>query len=506
MVQNDKKYPLMQLLGKGKGNAIESNGGSLSYENLRSTVLRVGEQLASFGIGPSNTVGIVTPNGPIAASIFISVASFATAAPLNPAYTKEEFKYYLRDLDAKLLIIMENTPTDAIKAAQELTIKIIEIRSGELPGDITLAHKGKILNRAAATYNQANDVSLVLHTSGTTSRPKIVPLTSDNISVSARNIARTLKLNDRDRYLNIMPLFHIHGLLAGVLTTLESGGSIYCSTGFDALKFFNMLNDAKPTWFSAVPTMHQAILDRAKRNKEIIKQIKLKFIRSSSASLPVSVLKKLELEFNCPVIEAYGMTEASHQMTSNPLPPLRRKPGTVGLPAGPIIGILSNEGQLVGANQIGEIAIKGANVMTGYRSNAQANRENFSNGWFKTGDQGSIDDDGFLTIKGRLKEIINRGGEKVSPHEVDEIIMNHPNVAQVITFSIPHAKLGEDVGAALVLIDPDKTTKSDIKEYLRGKIAAFKIPRTVIFMKEIPKGSTGKIQRIGLAKKLGIIE
>ena len=506
MHPTDSESPLAKLLSKGNGPAIKSGTKWLSYEDLRSTVRRIGGQLATMSIGRGDTVGIVTQNGPEAATIFISVASFATAAPLNPAYTKDEFKFYLSDLSAKVLIVLDNEISESIAAAKELDIKVIKVSSLEQPGDITLKYCEKIIEKSIAFYNNAEDVSLILHTSGTTSKPKIVPLNSDNICVSARNIARTLKLTEQDCYLNIMPLFHIHGLIAGVLTTLESGGSMFCSRGFDALKFFNLLDQTKPTWFSAVPTMYQAILGRVPRNEKIIKNNNLKFLRSSSASLPVTVLESLESTFKCPVIEAYGMTEAAHQMTSNPLPPMRRKVGTVGLAAGPTVGILSNDGKILPANQSGEIAIKGANVTIGYRNNQKANEENFVNGWFKTGDQGSIDEDGYLTISGRFKEIINRGGEKISPKEVDEVLIDHPNVAQAVTFSIPHKKLGEDVGAALVLIENEKTSKIEIQNYLKTRIASFKIPRIIIFLNEMPKGATGKVQRIGLAEKLGIKE
>ena len=503
---NSKNYPLVQLLERGTGTFIKGNSSSLSYDKLRTVILKIGGQLATLGIQSGDSIGIVTPNGPEAATIFIAVASFATAAPLNPSYTKDEFKFYLQDLDAKLLIVLEDQPSESIVAAQELSIEVVKIRTQFLPGEITLTNNSEILDPAPSSFNAAQDIGLVLHTSGTTSRPKIVPLSVDNICVSARNIARTLKLIDSDCYLNIMPLFHIHGLIAGVLTTLESGGSMFCSYGFDALKFFNLLNDVKPTWFSAVPTMHQAILSRAPRNKDIIEKADLKFIRSSSASLPINVLENLESVFKCPVIEAYGMTEASHQMASNPLPPLKRKPGTVGLAAGPEIAILSDDKKILGNNKIGEIVIRGANVTKGYRNNIKANEESFSKGWFRTGDQGLIDSFGYLTIKGRLKEIINRGGEKISPKEIDEILLSHPNVAEAVTFSIKHAKLGEDIGAALVLIDNQKTTEKDLQEYLKKKIAVFKIPRKILFLDELPKGSTGKVQRLGLAEKLGIIK
>ena len=499
-----KNYPLASLLEKGQGTAIQGVDSTLTYNDLRLMVSNIGEQLASIGIGSGDAVGIVTPNGPEAATVFLSVASYATAAPLNPSYTKDEFKFYLKDLNAKILIVKETANTNAVAAATELEIKVVVMRLQKLPGDFLLTLDGFVLRKSPAQKNLSDDISLVLHTSGTTSRPKIVPLTSDNISVSARNIARTLKLTDQDCYLNIMPLFHIHGLIAGVLATLESGGSMFCSFGFDALKFFSLVADVKPTWFSAVPTMHQAILSRATRNKKIIEKSRLKFIRSSSASLPIVVFKELEEVFDCPVIEAYGMTEAAHQMTSNPLPPLKRNPGTVGLPAGPEVEILTSDGKILGPNQIGEIAIKGANVTKGYQNNPKANQENFTNGWFRTGDQGQIDEDGFLTIKGRLKEIINRGGEKISPKEIDELLLQHLNISQAVTFAIPHDKLGEDVGAAVVLVDPKETNENDIKEFLKVQIANFKIPRKIIFLDEIPKGSTGKIQRIGLAEKLGL--
>ena len=498
--------PLATLLEKGQGVAIKGDVESFTYSELRETVSNIGEQLASLSVRSGDTVGIVTPNGPEAATVFISVASFATAAPLNPTYTKDEFKFYLKDLNAKILIVREDGNTNAIAAAAELEIKVLEMRLQKLPGDFILTLDGVILEKTSAKKNLSSDISLVLHTSGTTSRPKIVPLTSDNISVSAKNIARTLRLTDQDCYLNIMPLFHIHGLIAGVLATLESGGSMFCSSGFDALKFFTLLDKLKPTWFSAVPTMHQAILSRAQRNTAIIENSRLKFIRSSSASLPVVVLEELETVFKCPVIEAYGMTEAAHQMASNPLPPLKRKPGTVGLPAGPVVEILNSDGKILDRNQIGEIAIKGANVTKGYQNNIKANQENFTEGWFRTGDQGQIDEEGFITIKGRLKEIINRGGEKISPKEIDEVLLKHTNISQAVTFAIPHKKLGEDIGAAVVLIDPQKTTETEIKDFLKVQIANFKIPRKIVFLDEIPKGSTGKVQRIGLAEKLGLMK
>ncbi|MDH5749323.1 MAG: AMP-binding protein, partial [Rhodospirillales bacterium] len=321
----------------------------------------------------------------------------------------------------------------------------------------------------------------------------------------ARNIRATLALTPEDRCLNIMPLFHIHGLIAAVLTSLGAGASIYCTPGFNALKFFSWLKDAKPTWYTAVPTMHQAILTRAGRNAEIVANAKLRFVRSSSSSLPPQVMSELEETFGCPVIEAYGMTEATHQMASNPLPPGERKPGTVGVAAGPEVAIMDESGNLQPAGTIGEIVIRGDNVTVGYENNPKANAENFTNGWFRTGDQGMMDEAGYVSITGRLKEIINRGGEKISPREVDEIFMDHPAVQQVVTFAMPHDKLGEEVAAAVVLREGKSADEASLKAFASEKLADFKVPRKILILEEIPKGATGKLQRIGLAEKLGLV-
>ncbi len=346
-------------------------------------------------------------------------------------------------------------------------------------------------------------MALVLHTSGTTSRPKIVPLISANVVASARNIAGTLDLSPEDRCLNVMPLFHIHGLIAAVLSSISAGAAISCTTGFDALRFFGWLDEVKPTWYTAVPTMHQAILCRAPRNAEIVKRAKLRFVRSSSASLPVPVFRKLEETFGCPVIEAYGMTEAAHQMASNRLD--LQKPGTVGPAGGPEVAIMSEtDGAILPQGEVGEIVIRGPNVTPGYRGNDKANADAFTDGWFRTGDQGDMDEDGYVTIRGRLKEIINRGGEKVSPREVDDVLMEHPAVAQVVTFAVPHDKLGEDVAAAVVPVDGQEIDPKELREFAAKSLAAFKVPRTIKVLDEIPKGATGKLQRIGLAEKLGL--
>jgi acyl-CoA synthetase (AMP-forming)/AMP-acid ligase II len=241
-----------------------------------------------------------------------------------------------------------------------------------------------------------------------------------------------------------------------------------------------------------------------RQNASVIAAHPLRFIRSSSSALPVPVIAELEAAFGAPVIEAYGMTEAAHQMASNPLPPARRKPGTVGPSAGPEIAIMADDGTLLGAGATGEIVIRGDNVTSGYESNPKANAEAFVNGWFRTGDQGVLDAEGYVSITGRLKEIINRGGEKISPREIDEVLMEHPCVLQVVTFGIPHAKLGEEVGAVVVLREGMEATEQQLREFVAERVADFKVPRKLLFRDEIPKGATGKLQRIGLAQKLGL--
>lgn len=475
----------------------------LTYRRLRDHIDDVVATLNAMGMGRNDRVAIVLPNGPEMAVAFIAVAAGATSAPLNPAYRANEFDFYLSDLNAKALIIQSGMDSPAIAVAQARGIPIIEL-SPVLEAEAgILTLKGDKHSRAARNgFAQPNDVALVLHTSGTTSRPKIVPLTQTNLCTSAHNIRVALELVDSDRCLNVMPLFHIHGLMAATLSSLATGASVVCTPGFYAPKFFEWMDEFRPTWYTAVPTMHQAILARAASNREIIARCPLRFVRSSSSSLPPQVMAELESVFNAPVIEAYGMTEASHQMASNPLPPRQRKPGSVGVAAGPEVAIMDEAGNLLPPGETGEIVIRGANVTQGYENNPTANESAFTNGWFRTGDQGFMDNDGYLFITGRLKEIINRGGEKIAPREVDEALLDHPAVAQAVTFAVPHATLGEDVAAAVVLRENASVTEREIRELAFARLADYKVPSQVLIVDEIPKGPTGKLQRIGLADKL----
>ncbi len=485
--------------------ALEAPGRKpLSYRALFEQVDYVRRTLNDFGLGRGDRIALVLPNGPEMASAFLGVSACAACAPLNPSYRAEEFEFYLNDLDARALIVAAGSDTPAIAVARKLGIVVLQLNvdDGAPAGVFTLS--GSAMPRTVERgYAGTEEVALLLHTSGTTSRPKLVPLLHANLCASARNVARVLALTEDDRCLSVMPLFHIHGLVGALLSSLYAGSAVVCAPSFDAARFFAWADAYSPTWYTAVPTMHQAILERAKDHADFLARRCLRLIRSSSAALPPRVMAELEAVFAAPVIEAYGMTEAAHQMASNPLPPGARKPGSVGRAAGPEMAILDAAGSVLSHGQTGEIAIRGANVMPGYASNPVANQSAFSTGWFRTGDQGYLDDDGYLFITGRLKEIINRGGEKISPREVDEVLMDHPAVQQVITFAMPHDKLGEDVAAAVVLRDGASATEQELRHFVGQRLADFKVPRKIIFLDEIPKGATGKLQRIGLATKLG---
>jgi acyl-CoA synthetase (AMP-forming)/AMP-acid ligase II len=463
--------------------------------------------LNGVGIGCGDRVGIVLPNGPEAATSFVAVACTCTAAPLNPAYKAEEFEFYLSDLKPRAVIARHGEASPVREVAANLGIPVIELLPDEegAAGRFRLDTASMPRTEAARSGRAGpDDVALVLHTSGTTARPKIVPLTHANLAASAGHIAATLRLVPGDVCLNIMPLFHIHGLIAATLSSLSAGAAVCCTPGFNAFRFAEWLGEVRPTWYTAVPTMHQAILMRARKNPELMREAGLRFVRSSSASLPPQVMAELEEVFGAPVIEAYGMTEASHQMASNPLPPRARKPGSVGLAAGPEIAVMDDEGAILAPGAVGEVVIRGPNVTPGYDNNPAANEKAFTNGWFRTGDQGRLDAEGYLVLTGRLKELINRGGEKVSPIEVDVALLDHPAVAEACTFSIPHEMLGEEVGAVVVPREGATVTEQEVRDFAAGKLAAFKVPRRVIVRADIPKGPTGKVQRIGLAQRLGL--
>lgn len=477
---------------------------SLCYAELAHQVNYVGRVLRANDVGPGDMVATILPNGPSMASAFLGVAVYSTCAPLNPQFGEPELEFYFSDLDVSAIIVPANVDSPARRIAQGIGIKVLEL-------DAKVSSSGQFRFSGFETTPDlvaepvmADDVALVLHTSGTTSRPKMVPLTHRNLCASAMAIGQTLALTPDDVCLNVMPLFHIHGLVGVLLSSLAHGASVICTPGFDGDHFKGWLKRDRPTWYSAVPTIHQSVLEAVKAASTGTDH-NLRFIRSSSSALPPVVMTKLEETFGVPVIEAYGMTEASHQMASNPLPPDHRKPGSVGKAAGAIVAIMNESGAILGAGETGEIVIQGPGVTRGYLNNPQANQTAFKNGWFRTGDQGYLDAENYLYITGRLKEIINRAGEKVSPREVDEVLLEHEAVSQAVTFAMPHPTLGEDVVAAVVLCDGSRITEDELRAFVFTRLVPAKVPTQILIVASIPKGPTGKIQRIGLHEKLGLL-
>ena len=482
---------------------LGENGLQLSHRQLHAQVALTAQALGAAGIGRGDRVGIALPPGPDLAVAFLAAASCATAAPLNPAYSAGEFESQLRGLPARLMLLLRDDDSAARTAADALGISVMELapllqRHGPASGDARVP--GDARAPGAAGLAASDDVALVLCTSGTTSRAKKVPLSHANLCASARNIAAALQLQAHDISLNAMPLFHIHGL-ACLLAALSAGGSCVCPGAFDATRFPDWLQRWKPTWFSTVPTVLQALVDVSAQRAVVAPS--LRFIRSSSAPLPPALLAAVEAAFRVPVIESYGMTEAAHQMASNPLPPRARKPGSVGIAAGVQVAILDQHVAALACGMVGEVAVRGDNVMRGYEDAPDVNA--FCGGWFRTGDQGYVDQDGYVFITGRLKELINRGGEKIAPREIDEALLAHPAVRQAVAFSVPHASLGEDIAAAVVprfLEHAQPCDEAALRAFLFDRLSAHKVPSRIILVDSLPVGSSGKLQRIGMADRL----
>ena len=495
--------PDLLAAGADDAPALRGAHGVGSFAELRATVARLAGQLRGAGVGPGDRVALTLPNGPVMAAVLLAAASAAVAAPLNPRSRAEEVRRAFAELGVRAVA----AAPDGGEVPDAPGVRRLAVAGEGL--DVTLTDGGAPIAPAPVAPPAPDATALVLQTSGTTARPKTVPLTHANLAVSAASVARSLALAPDDCGLVAMPLFHIHGIVAGLLAPLAAGGAVACPGDFSAFRFFDWLDEYRPTWYTAVPTMHQLILARAHRHAGAIARARLRFVRSSSAPLPPVVLERVEAAFRAPMIEAYGMTEASHQMAAQPLPPGARKPGSVGRPAGVELAVLAPDGAALPPGGRGEIAVRGPGVTAGYEANPEANAAAFTaDGWFRTGDEGYLDGDGYLFLTGRLKEIINRGGEKIAPREVEEAILRHPAVRQAVCFALPHATLGEEVATAVVRAEgadgADALDEAAVRGLCAERLAPFKVPRAVVFVDEIPVGPTGKLQRIGLAERLGL--
>lgn len=471
-------------------------GVRLTYRELREQVIALAAALKAAGIRRGDRVATALPNGLPAIVTFLAACIAGTAAPLNPGYREEEFRFYLEDTAARLLLC----PPDGAEEARRAAEGRVPVRSVQMDekGVVRLAEDAHTVGGDAESPS-SDDVALILHTSGSTGRPKRVPLRHRNLMASTRNVANTYALGKDDVSLCVMPLFHVHGLVASTLSTFLTGGTLVIPAKFNPLSFWRNVRDCRVTWYSAVPTIHQLLLARAGSERPAGAE-GLRFIRSCSAALPPDVMRKMEQAFGVPVVEAYGMTEASHQMCSNPLPPGARKGGCVGPGTGVEVSIMDPENNHLGKGKRGEVVVRGPNVIGGYENNPEADAKSFIQGWFRTGDQGFQDDEGYLTLTGRLKELINRGGEKIAPREIDEVLLTHPAVTEAVAFGVPHATWGEEVAAAVVLREPQN--ESSIIAYCREHLSDFKCPKKIYIVDKIPRTATGKLQRGAVASAL----
>lgn len=468
---------------------IPETGARLTYRELADQVGRVASQLASAGVKPGDRVAMALPNGPAAIICLLAAAATATAAPLNPAYRHDEFLFSLDDTGARLLLVPPAGADEAVQAAADRSIRVVTVET-EPSCRVALS---RLPASASAASPTSESVALVLHTSGSTGRPKRVPLSHGRLAISAHNIATTYALTPDDVALCVMPLFHVHGLVASTLATLLTGGSIVLPERFNPLAFWRTVREHRVSWYSAVPTMHRMLLARAGNAARPAGAEGLRFIRSASAHLTPQTMHRMEDVFGVPVLEAYGMTEAAHQIASNPPPPAARKPGSVGPGTGVRLAIRAADGHLLGPGHAGEVVIQGPSVIAGYEGDGEADASAFVEGWFRTGDQGKLDADGYLHLIGRIKDLINRGGEKISPVEIGALMRAHPAIEDAIAFGVPHPTWGEEVVAAVVL--KGSATEADLSAYCREHLAEFKCPKKFHFVSTIPRTATGKIKR-----------
>ena len=488
-----QRTTLAELLADPKSAApaliTESPTVVLTYRALTEQIERLAEQLRSAGLRPGDRVVMVLPNGLEFLVVFLAIAAAGLiAAPLNPAYKTDELRMFLDDIEPRAVIAGGSSP--ALREAAAGRSVAIWPSSVDSSGAVVLNGVPQS-SRGSAGNPGGDDVALLLHTSGTTSRPKGVPLTHTNVLRSALNIVSHYALTPTDRSLVVMPLFHGHGLIGAALATLASGGVAIVPARFSASRFWGLFRQHGATWYTAVPTIHEVLLERADRDGAPDRGAR--FIRSCSAALAPAVLADVEKRFGAPVLQAYGLTEAAHQVASNPLPPRPRKPGTVGFATGVEIAIIDEKGRHLPPNRPGEVVVRGPDIMRGYRNDPEATTAAFINGWLRTEDAGVLDDDGYLALTGRIKELINRGGEKIAPSEIDDVLLAHPAVAQAAAFGVPDAKYGEEVWAAVVLKGDADAER--LQAFCRTHLADFKVPKVIRIVSAIPKGETGKVDR-----------
>lgn len=467
----------------------------LTYRMYGEQARYVGEFFETLDLGRGNRIAVAVPNGAEAVLCYASVCAHATAAPLNPAYTFEEFCSYLKNLSVDAVMVMRGVETAARAAAATLDLLTIELD----PDRTASAGLFRLSAQATSRRRQAgsptlDDLALVVQTSGTTSQPKIIPLTHRNV------VARAIQENDwygvgrDDRVLCLNPLYHNSGLKQCVFEPLQSGGSTVAAADFGLSDFLDKLANYQPTWCTGSATFFHEIARSTDPRDGALHRHHLRFFRSGSTRLLPSVAGRIEEGFGVPILNAYSSSEAG-LMTSNPLPPGLRRSETVGMPIGTAVAILNDEGNELPPGAEGEVAARGPTVMTGYEAAPQANLASFSNGWFRTGDMGCFDVDGYLHLNGRIKETINRGGEKIFPAEIEAALETHDDVKEAAAFGVPHPTLNEVVVAAVVPASAAITDAKHLKHHARSLLSRTKVPTKIFVVDELPRNSNGKLLR-----------
>ncbi len=461
---------------------------SLTFAALQEQIDAVSRSLQHFR---ERVVAVALPGGPEFITAVLGVLDGAACAPLNPALAESELQAFLSELRASAIIVPRGAASPAHAAARALDIAILELSrdASDPAGVFELEHPPGALGGATPAETAA---SLLLHTSATTGKPKLVPLTAANLDAMCAHSRAALHLGARDRLLSLMPLFHLQGLIS-VLAQMAAGGAAICARGFDASKIAEWFSEHRPTWYTAGPALHRAIIEAIATGPHPPCP-SLRFVRSIGAAMPPDLLAAVERVVGVPVLEGYGLTEAG-LVTSNPLPPAIRKPGSAGRSAGPEVAIADAAGRILPPGAEGEIIVRGPSVMAGYRGDSEANKEAFHGRWLRTGDLARLDEDGYLYVTGRIKEMINRGGEKIAPADVDAALVTHPAVAEAAAFGVTHPRLGEDVAAAVVLRPGASATESELRAWAAARLAAFKVPRRIAIVDAIPKSATGKSRR-----------
>jgi acyl-CoA synthetase (AMP-forming)/AMP-acid ligase II len=473
---------------------------TLTFGALAGLIDSTTAKLAAIGIGIGSRVALVLPDGPEMATTLYAVTEAATCAPLDPSIDEPSCVVLLRRMRIDAVIVADGRDVAARRAATSLGVQIIALspRRGAAAGafDLATADPRPAVPRMPL---HRDDVALILHTSGSTAAPKIVPVSYANLVSGALSRVPLLQLTAADRGLCVSALTTAAGIRRSLFPVLTAGGSIICTPGFDLAMFFDLLDEFRPSFYAAGPAVHRAILDEALRRG--VAGHSLRFILCGTGALTAEVQHGLERAFGVPAIHAYGMTETS-TIAQNPLPPGERRAGSVGVPAACEVAILGDDGELLSDGQTGEIVVRGPTVFTGYENDDEANRRAFHRGWFRTGDLGQLDADGYLFVAGRLKEIINRGGAKVLPLEVDAALMAHAGVADAACFGVPHPTLGEDVVAAVALRPDTPITAQQLRDAALERLPAHMVPSRVVLVESIPRDAQGKLRRGELAEVL----